>query len=65
MGIRVGAFTIIETFNYMLRIDFCVPVLVRMGRSPFPIRFPSLACVCEKMASNGLRVLECVVRTYS
>ena len=65
MDIGVGAFTIIEALVYMLRIDFGVPVLVRLDRSPFPIRFSSLVCVCTKMTSNELRVLGCVVRTYS
>ena len=40
-------------------------ILVCLDKSPFPIRFPSLVSVYEKMARNGLCVLGCVVRTYS
>ena len=45
----------------MLRIDFGVPVLVCLDKSPFPITFQRLMCVGEKITSNELRV---VVRTY-
>ena len=64
MDIGVGAFTIIEALVYMSRVDVCVPVLVRLDMSPFPIRFPTLVCVHEKMSSNGVRMLGCIVRTY-
>ena len=63
MGVGVGAFLLIEVLVYMPRIDVCVPLLVCLDRSPFLIIFQSLVCVREKMASNGLRVLGCVVWT--
>ena len=63
MGVGVGAFLLIEVLVYMPRIDVCVPLLVCLDRSPFQIIFQSLVCVREKMASNGLRVLGCVVWT--
>ena len=65
IGIGIGAFLLIEALVYMQRIDVCLPVLVCFDRSTFPIRFSSLVCVGKKMMSNGLRVLGCVVRTYS
>ena len=54
-----------EALFYMPRIDVCLPVLVCLDWSTFPIRFSSLVCLGEKMTSNGLRVLGCVIRTYS
>ena len=65
IGVGVGAFPLIKALVYMPKIDVCLPVLVCLDRSPFPIRFSSLLCIDEKMTSNGLRVLGCVVRTYS
>ena len=64
IGIGVGAFSLFEALVYMSRIDVCLPVLVCLDRSPFPIRFPVLVSVYEKMVSNGLRVLGCGVRTH-
>ena len=65
MDIGVGAFPSIEALVYMPRIDVCEPVLAHLERSPIPIRFPILVSVYEKMVSNGLCVLGCVVRTHS
>ena len=65
MDIRVGAFPLIEALVYMPILDVCEPVLAYLERSPFPIRFLSLVSIYEKVASNGLWVLGCVVRTYS
>ena len=65
IGIGVGAFPLIKALVYMPKIDVCLPVLVCLDRSPFPIRFSSLLRIGEKMTSNGLRVLGCVVRTFS
>ena len=65
ISIGIGAFLLIEALVYMPRIDVCLPVLVCFDRCPFPIRFSSLVCVCTKMTSNRLRLLRCVVRTYS
>ena len=65
MDIGVGAFLLIEALVYMPIIDVYLPILVRLDMSLFPIRFPSLVSVYEKMVSHGLHVLGCVVRTYS
>ena len=65
IDIGVGAFTLIEALVYMRIIDIYLPFLVRLDKSPFRIRFPNLVSVYKKMASNGPRVLGCVVRTYS
>lgn len=65
MGIGVGEFPLVEALVYMPGIDVSVLVLVCLDSSLVPIRFPSLVCVCEKVTSIGLRVLGCVVRTYS
>ena len=65
MDMGVGAFLLIEALFYMPIIDVCESVLAYLERSLFPIRFPTLVSIYEKMASNGLRVLGCVVRTYS
>ena len=65
MDIGVGAFPLIEALVYTPIIDIYLPILVHLDKSLLRIRFPSLVSVYEKMASNGLRVLGCVVRTYS
>ena len=64
IGIGIGAFLLIEALVYMQRTDVCLLVLVCLDRSLFPIRFSSLVCLGEK-TSNTLRVLGCIVRTYS
>ena len=64
MDIRVGAFPLIEALVYMPRISIYLPILVRLDTSPFRVRFLSLVSIYKNMASNGLRVLGCVVRTY-
>ena len=65
IGIGVGAFPLIEALVYKPIIDVCLLVLVCLDRSLFPIRFSSLVCLGEKKTSNRLRVLGCIVRTYS
>ena len=45
----------------MLRIDFGVPVLVCLDKSPFPITFQRLMCVGEKITSNELRSIHVFV----
>ena len=65
MDISIGAFPLIEALVYMPIINIYLPILVSLDKSPFRIRFPSLVSIYEKMASNGLHVLGCIVMTYS